>query len=128
MNIKMNQIQFIKEGLWCSPSTALSTFLFLPIIFSYFCSEFVIRIKTKSFPLLRRNLKQYSYFHNNPRINTYWINSNLKNFACTYWVSGFSLELQEQNHVRVLWLGSVGCLFLLHLYRTANGTLPYKYN
>jgi len=43
-------------------------------------------------------------------------------------VSGINLELQERNHGHALWLESVQCLFLPHLYRTANGTLQYKYN
>jgi len=43
--------------------------------------------------------------------------------ACTYRLSGFRLESQEQNHGTMQWLGSFGHLSLLHFYRTANGTV-----
>ena len=128
MNIKIYKIQFIELGLWCTPSISLSTFLFLAFISLDFCCEILIHITKKSFTFFRRISKQLSHFHNNLHITIYWIKSDIKNFACTYRASGIRMKLQEQNHGTVLWLGSVWCRFYLYLYRTANGTLQYKYN
>ena len=128
MNIKIYQLQFIEHGPLCTPSITLSTFLFLSLSSLNFCCEILIRLIKKSFSLLRWISKPYSHFHSYLYITIYWINSDLKNSACTYRVSGFRLDSQEQNQGTVLWLGSVWCLFLLYLIRTANGTLQYKYN
>jgi len=128
-NINTYQIQFIKQDLWFTLPKTMSAFLFLALIFLDFCCEFVNSYnKTKVLFVLRRILKQLSHLRNKFHIKIYWTNSDFKNSVCTYWVSGIRLESQEQNHGSVLWLGSVWCLFLVHLYRTANGTLQYTYN